>query len=142
MNYKVGQILYMTNSESLKIIPIQVVEEVSRTTMSGTEITYMIQLPDKKKTTADIKAIKGEVYSDINILKTDMLKRATSSIENMINIAINLSKEAFKKEDKNIVNQKENDVQVETNDDIILVDLGNGVKAKMKTNELEKVANQ
>ena len=142
MNYKVGQILYMTNPENLKIIPVQVVEEVSRTTLTGTEITYIIQLPDKKKTTADIKVIKGEVYSSIDLLKKDMLEKATSSIENMINIAMTLSKEVFKTQDENIIDQNINNVQVETNDDIILVDLGNGVKAKMKTNELEKVANQ
>ena len=145
MNYKVGQVLYMTNPESLKIIPVQVVEEVSRTTMSGTDISYMIQLPDKKKTIADIKAVKGEIYEDVNRLRNEMIQKATASIEKMIGLAEKLSKTEFNVQEKAIENnniQINNDVQAETNNDIIMVDLGGGVKAKMKTTELEKVANQ
>jgi len=145
MNYKVGQILYMTNSESLKIIPIQVVEEVIRTTLHGKEKTYMIQLPDKKRTIADINALKGDVYEDVDILKADMISKATDSIGNMILMATKLASSMFeiaKENNDSVNNQNENSVQVETNNDIIMVDLGGGVKAKMKTTELEKVANQ
>jgi len=145
MNYKVGQILYMTNSESLKIIPIQVVEEVIRTTLPGKEKTYMIQLPDKKRTIADMNAIKGDVYEDVDILKADMISKATDSIGNMILMATKLASSMFeiaKENNDSVNNQNENSVQVETNNDIIMVDLGGGVKAKMKTTELEKVANQ
>ena len=53
MDYKVGQVLYMTSSKSLKIIPIQVIEEVCRTTLKGTEKSFIIQLPDENKTTAN-----------------------------------------------------------------------------------------
>ena len=55
-----------------------------------------------------------------------------------------LSAEVFvtAKKEKSKDIQKSAHVQVETNNDIITVDLGNGVKAKMKTNELEKVAIQ
>jgi len=145
MNYKVEQILYMTNSESLKIIPIQVVEEVIRTTLHGKEKTYMIQLPDKKRTIADINALKGDVYEDVDILKADMISKATDSIGNMILMATKLASSMFeiaKENNDSVNNQNENSVQVETNNDIIMVDLGGGVKAKMKTTELEKVANQ
>jgi len=137
--------LYMTNSESLKIIPIQVVEEVIRTTLHGKEKTYMIQLPDKKRTIADINALKGDVYEDVDILKADMISKATDSIGNMILMATKLASSMFeiaKENNDSVNNQNENSVQVETNNDIIMVDLGGGVKAKMKTTELEKVANQ
>ena len=53
MEYKVGQILYLSNEKSLKVIPVQIVEEVIRTTMAGKEKTYMVQFPDKNKTVAD-----------------------------------------------------------------------------------------
>ena len=140
MNYKVGQVLYMTNPKSLKIIPIQIVEEVTRTNLNGTEKTYMIQFPDAKKTKADIASLKGDLFSDITELRQNMLSNATASIDKMITIAMQLAEEEYNLEIKS--NQNEARVQVETNDDIIMVDLGGGVKAKMKTNELDKVVNQ
>ena len=140
MNYKVGQVLYMTNSKSLKIIPVQVVEEVTRTTLNGTEKTYMIQFPDSKKTRADIASLKGDLFSDTTELRKIMVTNATASIDKMITIATQLAKEEYSLDEN--IDQNKNDVQVETNNDIIMVDLGNGVKAKMKTNELEKVVNQ
>ena len=144
-DYEVGQILFMSSDKSLKIIPIQVVEEVIRTTLHGKEKTYMIQLPDKKRTIADINALKGDVYEDVDILKADMISKATDSIGNMILMATKLASSMFeisKENNDSVNNQNENSVQVETNNDIIMVDLGGGVKAKMKTTELEKVANQ
>jgi hypothetical protein len=140
MEYNVGQILYMTNSKNLKIIPIQVVEEVTKVTLTGTEKTYIIQFPDSKKTKVDIATLNGEFNCDVDVLRLKMIENATCSIDKMINIAQELAVEEYKLE-KNTI-QKNNDVQVETNDNIIMVDLGNGVKAKMKTNELKKVTNQ
>lgn len=140
MEYNVGQILYMTNSKNLKIIPIQVIEEVTKVTLTGTEKTYIVQFPDSKKTKVDIATLNGEFNCDVDVLRLKMIENATCSIDKMINIAQELAAEEYKLE-KNTI-QKNNDVQVETNDNIIMVDLGNGVKAKMKTNELKKVTNQ
>ena len=140
MNYKVGQVLYMTNPKSLKIIPIQIVEEVTRTTLNGSEKTYMIQFPDSKKTRVDIASLKGDLFADTKELRDIMVSNATASIDKMITIATQLAKEEYSLSKNS--DQNKNDVQVETNNDIIMVDLGNGVKAKMKTNELEKVINQ
>ena len=39
-NYQVGQILFLI-TDSTKVIPIQVFEEVTRTTLSGKEKTYI-----------------------------------------------------------------------------------------------------
>ena len=133
MKYKVGQVLYMTNPKSLKIIPVQVVEEVTRTTLNGVEKTH-------------INAITGELFGNVDTLRSTMIERATVSIEKMITVASQLAAEEYVTNEK-IVNtddadQNEAGVQVEANNDIITVDLGNGVKAKMKTTELNKVANQ
>jgi len=139
VEYKVGQVLYMTNPKSLKIIPVQVIEEVTRTTLNGVEKTHMIQLPDSKKTIADINTITGELFEDVSILRSTMINNATESIDKMISMTRQLAKEAYKIEIT--TDLKEHDVQAEANNDIIMVDLGNGVKAKMKTTELKKVNN-
>ena len=80
----------MTKTKNLKIIPIQVVEEVTRTTLSGIEKTYMVQFPDSKKTIVDISSLKGEFFQNIKTLKTEMIQNATNSINKMISVAVEL----------------------------------------------------
>jgi len=140
MEYKIGQILYTCNEKKMNIIPLQVVELVTRTTREGSKKEYIVILPDQEKTEAPLSSIKGDVFKDINDIKNHLLKNAENSINKMIDVALNISKEVFKIEDENIINQKENDVQADSNNDIIMVDLGNGVKAKMNTSNLKKVA--
>ena len=141
MNYQVGQVLYTCNEKSLKIIPLQVVEVVVRTTLEGEKKEFIVQLPDGEKTTAPISAIKGHIFDNIDNIRTHLVTNATNAIEKMISLAGELVEEKFNlPEKKEILNK--HDVQVETNNDIITVDLGNGTKAKMNTSLLEKVVNQ
>ena len=139
MEYKVGQILYICDENRMKIIPIQVVEEVVRTTISGIEKNYMVMFPDTKRSTASIDKIRGKLFNDPETVQDYMIKNASDAIKRMRKAAEALRDEAFGTQKENIDVQIKNDVQVETNNDIIMVDLGNGVKAKMNTSSLEKV---
>ena len=145
MNYKVGQVLYLCNEESMKIIPLQIIEEIIRTTIDGTEKNYILLFPDNKRTKIDLDKIKGKVFESIEQIQTHMIKNATDAINRMAKTAEILKEKAFNVnvvEDKKNLPQKEIGVQVEANDDIIMVDLGNGTKAKMNTSSLEKVVSQ
>lgn len=138
MNYQVGQILYICNEKKLNIYPVQIVEEVIRTTLNGKEKTYVIMLPDKEKTQIEITKVKDNLFESLDDVKNHMITNATSAIEKMANSAEMLGSNAFGKK----VKQNDAHVQVEANNDIIMVDLGNGTKAKMNTSSLEKVVNQ
>ena len=146
MNYKVGQVLYLCNEEKMKIIPLRVVEEIIRTTIEGKEKSYILIFPDSKRTKVNLKSIKGKVFDNIEQIKNHMIKNATDAINRMAITAEELQTMAFPRDQVETevekVHQINNDVQVENKDDIITVDLGGGVKAKMNTNSLEKVANQ
>ena len=141
-NYQVGQILYMTNDKSMKIIPLQVVEEIVRTTLEEKELIHIVMFPDNKKTLVPITKIKGKVFDSLEATKEYMLKNTQNAINKMADAAQLLEREVFgiKNENAEIAkNQNEPGVQVETNDDIITVDLGNGVKAKMDMSNLQQV---
>ena len=145
MNYKVGQVLYLCNEENMKIIPIQIIEEITRTTIEGKEKNYIATFPDRKKTKINISSIQEQLFSDIKQIKNHMIQNATNAIIRMSNAAQELEKIAFDlnpenvKEKENHVNLNESYVQAGNKDDIITVDLGDGTKAKMKTSNLEKV---
>ena len=151
-DYFVGQLLYLVPANKLNIIPLQVVEHITRNTISGSDTTFLIQLPDDKKTTVDIEKIKGKIFNDVDTLKKHMINNATEAIEGLIASAHVLQKDSFVIDDNKASSsnqpaekqedQNKNDVQVDNNNDIIMVDLGNGVKAKMNTSNLDKVVNQ
>ena len=153
-DYQVGQILFLIG-ETNKVLPIQVVEEVIRTTLQGKEKTYIVLLPDKNHTTVDIKKIKGQIFTDKNSVKTFMLKNANDAIAEMITEASNIADSIFstpivsiESNAEDVPRQKEVEIiapdliqekmQPEKEGDIIKVDLGNGKFGKMSINEFEK----
>jgi len=149
MDYQVGQILYICNENKMNIFPIQVVEEIIKTTLNGKERTYIVMLPDKEKTKFDITKVKDSLFTSLEAVRNHMIDNATNAINSMAKTANDLGNKVFVVNKKELIDnivekptQNENNVQVNANDDIIMVDLGNGVKAKMNTKNLKKVANQ
>jgi len=148
--YQVGQILFLIG-DSNKVIPIQVVEEVIRTTLAGKEKTYIALLPDKKQSTFDIKKIKGQLFTDKHEVKSYMMKNANDAITSMINEASSIADSVFEAPivstdsfdnveeieiiEPDILPEK---VQPEKENDIIKVDLGNGKFGKMSVGDLNK----
>ena len=128
--YEVGQILYMTSSKSFKIIPIQVVEEVVRTTISGKEKTYMICFPDKGKTISDINKLKGKIFKTINAIELHLIENTKTAIKQLIKEAELIKNDAFGSIETidSVIDDaiEEKRVQQSNPDDIIKVDLGNG----------------
>tara|TARA_Y100001972_G_scaffold125389_1_gene176481 strand:- start:983 stop:1465 length:483 start_codon:yes stop_codon:yes gene_type:complete len=151
--YQVGQILYLI-SDASRVIPIQVIEEVVRTTLEGRELTYNIKFPDKKETIIDIKKIKGELFDSQDLAKNYMINNATQAINQMIEtaeeIAINIFNKNAEEHSSDTISfietnqeaQEEKLVQLPKSDDIIKVDLGNGRFGKLKANELDKAGTQ
>lgn len=148
MEHKVGQILYICDEERMKIIPIQVVEEVIRNTIKGSEKNYVIMFPDTKKTLTNLNKIKGKIFQDPKKVQDYMIENASDAIKRMRKAAESLRDQCFSIDlteevvEENSNNQNNAGVQVETNDDIIMVDLGGGVKARMNSSSLAKVVNQ
>ncbi len=150
-NYQVGQILFLIG-DSNKVIPIQVVEEVIRTTLDGKEKTYIIKLPDKKETTVDIKKIKGELFTERKEVQSFMMENAHNAISHMLNEAEDVATTLFgdinsysETLDVQLIEPAPaiiepalitEEVQPEKENDIIKVDLGNGKFGKMTVGDL------
>jgi hypothetical protein len=146
--YKVGQILFLIGESTTKIIPVQIVEEVVRTTLSGKEKTYTIMLPDKDRTNVDIQSIKGEIFDSKDILRKSMLENATKAIDGMIDLASHIKVQAFgedprpdkPREKKKASGRPRKKVQENKKDDIIEVQLGNGQVGKLNVKDFEKAS--
>jgi len=136
--FKVGQILYTTNNEKMSIIPVQVVEKIEKSTLEGKETQFIISFPDHGQTKIQLNKIKTQIFLGRDEVKDFMINNATNAIENMLELSDRLIKEKFIKEYIAPVDPVEQNVQVEAPNDIITVDLGNGVKAKMNTKNLNQ----
>lgn len=177
MDYKVGQVFYLVGSETAKVIPFMVIEEVTRTTLEGIEKSYIAQLPNEDKTTVDVSKLKGEVFDNLESLRSQMVANAKLAIESMIQDATSIAKVAYNlpeevhnevtvvaqpeelslnpsatKDNKmsegegfevigkdEVEKEEETNVQAVVANDIVKVEIGNGVIANMKVEDLEKV---
>ena len=151
--YRVGQILFLI-ADASKVVPIQVVEEVIRTTLDGKEKTYIVKFPDKKETTVDIKKVKGELFKSKDEVKNYMIENAKSAIEQMVALAEEMSINVFNSHPNDVVlssepqelltlkndneEKVEEEVQPDDDDGIIRVDLGNGKFGKINVDNLNK----
>jgi len=147
--YRVGQILFLI-SETNKVLPIQVIEEVIRTTLTGKEKTYIVKFPDKDETQTDIQKIKGELFETRKDLFNYMINNTTNAINKMLDQAELISSEIFNVDISNAVKVPEKlpfEEKIEVpkmqpeikQNKIITVDLGNGKLGKISEKELEKI---
>ena len=149
-DYRVGQILFLIHDAS-KVVPVQVVEEVVRTTLNGREKTYIVKFPDKKETTADISKVKSKIFESKELVRSYMLENATQAIEKMVEDAANISMDVFSdvvemqlemlnsEKTESMIPEKK--VQQGTEPSIITVDLGNGNFGKLNSTDLNKIQN-
>lgn len=91
MAYQVGQILYVINHDSTQVVPIQVIEQVTRRTLAGEEVSYMITVPGKTVKPAALDKIKGEIFVSLEETRDYLRNNALAAIENVITRAMMLS---------------------------------------------------
>lgn len=142
--YEVGQILFLANEKNFKIIPVQVVEEVIRTTIDGQFKTYLVKFPNKDRSVVDIAEVKFKLFKNENAVKEYLLDNTKKAIDELLKSANVIKKEIFGDNSRidnsnNLDNALKNiSVQQEKKGDIIKIDLGNGQTGNLKIDDLPK----
>ena len=121
MKYNVGQTIFAMLKKQKQVIPVLVVEELTRKRVDGESFTYTVQLPDNKNTQVQLDKLDAVVFDTIDAVKESMLNTAAQTIEKIIVRAEKIKKEFFL-----IVYF------------FLLVDLGNGVKGKLDISSLKQ----
>lgn len=161
--YQVGQILFLMSNNN--VFPVQVVEEIIKTTLDGQEKTYIVLFPNKEETKSDISKLKGKLFKTKVEVRNYMINNATKAINEMVTLAEKISDEVFGYvEEENLIPEylhpkiekqeielsfptPEEVLEEETiakmqqgnKEDIITIDLGNGQVGKINQAELNKV---
>jgi hypothetical protein len=94
--FEVGQIIYLLDNNEMKIIPVQVIEQVvKRKFNEDSETSYVVRLPRKTLTTLNLNEVDATVYTDINELREFMVNNATQSIDSMLTRSKSLAQTHF-----------------------------------------------
>ena len=148
MNLQVGQILYVVLNKQTAVYPMQVIEEITKKTLDGVVVDYILRAgnPESKPTSIRLGDVDGEVFETAERAKRVLTERVIDSIEKRVEAAVQKAKEWYptsfteasplplthkgrRLTTAQVVEQSEPEV------DDALVDLGNGLKARLKLPE-------
>ena len=129
-SYEVGQILFLLMPNKFSIIPSQVVEQLVRTNLDGTNIVYSVNIPGLEEK-LELDNFEGKVFKNIDDVRIYMMENAQKSIEDLISQCIKTVGENFAKPHENLNLDGIN----ETENNLIEVDLGNGQTGMVRVGE-------
>jgi len=100
MTYKISQVLFILQNDSAKIAPVQVAEEVTKKTMNGNEVTYIVKHVNSKgeSSLVDLSKVKGEIFTSPEKLKKVLIARVSASMVQIVANAVEKAKLDFNSE--------------------------------------------
>ena len=154
--YDVGHILFLLFERKRQVIPVQVTEQITRKTLEGEKMEYIVTLPNEKRATTELSSLGAQIFYTIEDAQTYMVDSAKSAIDAMVSKTTQIATEAFdinikyKNTSGEIVQSKYLDNQIEeitiktnrkktkngkvtiTSEESTKIDLGNGVIGNLK----------
>ncbi len=89
--YTVGQVLYFILAKKNQVYPMQVVEVITKKTLAGEEVSYILQAGPEKETKITFDQVDGEVFESPDVLRQTLAHRATLQVNKLIDNAIDKS---------------------------------------------------
>lgn len=154
--YDVGHILFLLFERKRQVIPVQVTEQITRKTLEGEKMEYIVTLPNEKRATTELSSLGAQIFYTVEDAQLHMVESAKSAIDAMVLKTTQIATEAFgvnikyKNTSGEIVQSKYLDNQVEessnthsnkkskngpvtiTSEETTKIDLGNGVIGNLK----------
>jgi len=93
--YEIGQVLYVVLSKKNQVYPMQVVETITKRTLRGEEISYILQAGLDKTNRITLDQVEGEVFDAADKVRKTLLQRATSQVNKLVDIAVKKSGEWY-----------------------------------------------
>ena len=88
MGYQVGQILFVVPREKTAVVPVQVVEEITKKSLQGERVSHIVRYGQDPKKTVDINEIDGEIYDSSDHVKRVLIERSTMALNRLVNNAV------------------------------------------------------
>jgi len=95
MNYAVGQIIFVVLKKQMQVFPMQIVEMITKKTLAGEEVNYVVRGGQDQKSTLMVTEIDGEIFDSSEKARISLIERATRSIEKIVESAVQKSQEWY-----------------------------------------------
>ena len=82
--YDVGTILWIIHTDRPGLMAYQVTEEITKKTLEGERIQYIVKAASPKSKEVRLETIKGKIFIDSEEAKHKMTENATRAIDGMV----------------------------------------------------------
>ena len=82
--YEVGSVLWIIHTDRPGLMAYRVVEEITKKTLEGEQVQYLVQSATPKSKTVRLDQIKGSIFEDSEEAKQKMIENATRAIDGMV----------------------------------------------------------
>lgn len=87
---KIGKILWVINGDAHTIVPVKIVEKITKETLQGEQIEFVIETTSGKK--LNLSNLKDRYYETIDEARNFLLTAAQNLINEIVDKALNSSK--------------------------------------------------
>jgi hypothetical protein len=88
MDYSIGQVLFVVDKKSAKVFPIQVIEEITKKTIQGEIVSYVVSVGSGEGERLPLDDFKHhEVFDSAESVKIALSKRAAETISRIVDSA-------------------------------------------------------
>ena len=93
--YDVGTVLWIIHTDRPGLVAYRVVEEITKRTLEGEQIQYLVQPAAPKARTVQLESIKGRIFLDSEEAKQALVENATKAIDAIVTKTQNLVNKFF-----------------------------------------------
>jgi arginyl-tRNA synthetase len=93
--YDVGHILFLLFERKRQVIPVQVTEQITRKTLEGEKMEYIVTLPNENRATTELSSLGAQIFYTIEDAQEYMVTSAKSAIDAMVTKTTQIASEAF-----------------------------------------------
>lgn len=89
--YSIGQVIYVVDpgpGSGGRIRPMQVVEELTKRTLHGEDVNYIVAFGVGDGSRHRLDEVKGEVFDGPEAVRRALIERSQTAIEHMVNAAV------------------------------------------------------
>ena len=93
--FKVGQVLYVIPSNKTSVVPIQIIEEITKRSIKGQTTSYIVRYGVEEEKTCDIEQVSGEIFDSADNVKITLIERSTSALNRLVDNAVQRANEWY-----------------------------------------------
>ena len=95
MQHNVGKVLYVILSKKGHVYPMRIIEEITKKTLKGEEVNYVVQAGSDVNSTILLSQIEGEIFETPGEARRVLVSRATEQIDRLVSAAVAKAKDWY-----------------------------------------------